>query len=154
MALSNLFSKKGKYYDITKKVLLALRLLKKFDPPSFTEIRWKSLSECTSFIEKKSKKLNNIIDQRRQYKGKVYDDLKKFDWKGLNNALCIIMSYIIRLESDEMRIEYVYGELTRTIHLLETEKTEISNALSTELINVYTENGNLKVSLSAFLLTY
>lgn len=51
------------------------------------------------------------------------------------------------MERDQMRIEYVFGELTKTIQLLEEEETDISNNLVTVLINVYTDNDNLIVSL-------
>ena len=57
------------------------------------------------------------------------------------------------MESDQMKIEFVFGELTRTIQLLEKQGTVITNDLVTEITNVYTENNNMIVPLSAFLLT-
>lgn len=153
LAISNLFNKKGKYNNITQKVLLALRLLKKFHPPSFTEVRWKSLSECATFISNNKDKLVSIIDHKHLEENKTYSDLKKFNWDELKSALNIITSYIIGLENDEMRIEYVFGELSKTIQQLEKEETQIANDITTELINVYVMNNYLIVALSAFLLT-
>lgn len=153
LAVSNLFDDGGKYNYVTQKILLALRLLKKLHPPKFTKVRWKSLSECATFIFKNKQKLVNIIENKYLDSTDVYSELKDFEWDEIKSALSIITEYIIGLESDEMRIEFVYGELTKTIQLLEKEETQIADDLATELINVYVSNDNLMVALSAFLLT-
>ena len=57
------------------------------------------------------------------------------------------------MEGDQMKIEFVFKELMKTIGLLKLQGTQIANDFAEELINVYIQNDNLNVPLAAFLLT-
>ena len=60
--------------------MLALRLLKKFYPPKFIKVKWKSLSECATFIFKNKQKLVNIIENQYLDSTNVYLNLNVFEW--------------------------------------------------------------------------
>lgn len=154
MVLSNLFGPKGKYKKLTQKISLSLQLIKHLKPPFFSHIKWKSLSECVTFIFTNYYNLTSIIDHNYHYQAKIYSELKTTDWKSIQKATSIITSFICSMESDQMKIEFVFGEFNKTIKKLEREDTEIAKALLTEFVNVYSENDNLIVPLAAFLLTF
>lgn len=154
LAISHLFGIKGKYHFLNVQVKLALKILKPLKPPDFSEIKWKSLAECAKFIKDKNDQLVAIIDGSRKYQNTACLQLKDVNWEELMMATQIITSYIITLESDEMRIEFVFSELMKAASLLFQLGSQLSNDLATELIKVYVENDNLRVPLAAYLLSY
>ena len=121
-------------------------------PPKLTEIKWKSLSDVLDFIFIHKQELFNIIDNNRKSSNEELM-LKKINWEELKNAVSVITAFIIKMESYQMKIEFVFGELSKTIQFLQKQNTDISNEMLTELINVYVENKCLNVAVSAFLLT-
>ena len=151
LALSNYFDQK--LHEITLNINLSLRLLHPFKPPFFSHVKWKSLSDCISFIVDNFDKLTSIIDNQKHCDSDAYLKLKNTDWKSIRNVVSIVTSLISCIESDQMKIEFVFGEFTKTVQLLKKENTDISKELLTELINVYSDNETLIVPLAAFLLT-
>lgn len=154
LAVAHLFKKNGKYHSLTIQILMALRVLKPLNPPSLTEVRWKSLSECSDFIYNHKDRMTELIDQKKKFNSiQSYIQLKDVNWKELKDASQIMTSYIIKMEGDQMKIEFVFKELMKTIGLLKLQNTQLANDLVEELINVYVQNDNLNVPLAAFLLT-
>lgn len=153
LAVAHLFEKSGKYHHLKVQVLMALRVLKHLNPPSLTEVRWKSLSDCANFIFQYKDVMVNLIDQKKFNSIQSYVNLKNVNWEELTNASQIMTSYIIKMEGDQMKIEFVFTELLKTIGLLKLQGTQIANDLIDELIKVYVQNDNLNVPLAAFLLT-
>lgn len=73
LAVAHLFKKNGKYHSLTIQVIMALRVLKPLNPPSLTEVRWKSLSECSDFIYNHKDRMAELIDQKKiQFKIKLF----------------------------------------------------------------------------------
>ncbi|KAK8853822.1 hypothetical protein M9Y10_016365 [Tritrichomonas musculus] len=93
------------------------------------------------------------ILNKRKNKAQLYEGLLTIDWVSLNQATNILTSYLIDMESDQMKIEFVFMELFKTVNLLKNQGTQIASDIAEELIDTYTKNANLVVPLSAFLLT-
>lgn len=88
LALSNQFSDKKRNHKITVQIQLALRLLKQFNPPFLSNIKWKSLSDCLNFIVDNISNLNQIIDNKIQK-----DKSKKKDQYTIKKVKCYFLSY-------------------------------------------------------------
>ena len=97
---------------------------------------------------------SNQLTKVKKYNFETCLRLKEVNWEELKNATRVITSYIIDLENDDMKIEFVIMKLIRTVEVLRQQGTQLSINLSNELMHVYTENNNLIVPLAAFLLTY
>lgn len=154
LVLSHQFSYVGKNFYYTRKIESALRLLKNLNPPFLSSVKWQSISDSTRFIFDNFNELKNIISQMNKRTAENYLDLLKIDWLSLKNATQIVTSFIIFIEGDEMRIEFLFLKLYETIALLKNENTEIANDLLTEFCEVFERSSDLFVALSAFLLTY
>lgn len=132
---------------------MALRLLKKLKPPFLTQIKWKSIAECVDFIYANFNKLIEKIQSLPKSRKQNYMKLIKFNWKELKDAADVITSFIISMEDNNMRIEFVFIKLFSTISKSNALNNQIAKDLSLELLKTYVKNDNLAVSLAAFLLT-
>ena len=97
--------------------------------------------------------MEKIIKNMRNYMSEQYSDLLKVDWLSLKNATQIVTSFIIFTESDEMKIEMLFLKLYETVSFLKNEHTSIADDLLSEFCEVYENNNNLLIALSAYLLT-
>ena len=138
---------------ITLNIKMALRLLKKLKPPFLTQIKWKSIAECVDFIFANFNELIEKIQSLPKSRKQNYMKLIKFNWKELKDAADIITSFIISMEDDNMRIEFVFIKLFSTISKLNALNNQIAKDILLELLKTYVKNDNLVVSLAAFLLT-
>lgn len=89
----------------------------------------------------------------RKNEYQVYSELLTFDWNAVFKATQIITLYITSMELDEMKIEFLFLKLFKTIEKLKEQKTKIADDLLAEFKKVFDQNINLLVPFSAFLLT-
>lgn len=93
------------------------------------------------------------IQNKRKNKAQLYNCFLNEDWNSLKNSVQIVTSFILKMEEDEMRIEYIFIELFKSVTLLKNGNTQISKDLMNELESTYVKSINLVVPLSAFLLS-
>lgn len=69
------------------------------------------------------------ILNKRKNKAQLYEGLLTIDWVSLNQATNILTSYLIDMESDQMKIEFVFMELFKTVNLLKNQGTQIASII-------------------------